>query len=136
MYTIAVKRDFVAEHYLVGGDWGEENKTHSHHYQIELEVEGKELDQYGFLIDVVDVQSHLDAQVHYYRDKTLNDLPEFKGLNPSIECFAYILCRRLSDDINASDWSSIVVKIWENDNTWASYRNVQQDAARVTKFDL
>jgi 6-pyruvoyltetrahydropterin/6-carboxytetrahydropterin synthase len=135
MYTIAVKRDLVAQHYLVGRDWGEENKTHSHHYQVQLEVEGKELDQHGYLMDIVDIQSHLDAQVQYYRDKTLNDLPEFKGLNPSIECFAFILCRMLSDNINAPDRSIITVKIWENDNTWASYSKVKQGAAHVTKFD-
>ena len=26
MYTIAIKSDFVAQHYLIGGDWGEENQ--------------------------------------------------------------------------------------------------------------
>ena len=26
MYTIAVKRDLVAQHYLVGGDWGKKIK--------------------------------------------------------------------------------------------------------------
>jgi 6-pyruvoyltetrahydropterin/6-carboxytetrahydropterin synthase len=135
MYTIAVKRDFVAQHYLVGRDSGEENKTHSHHYQVELEVAGIELDQYGYLMNIVDIQSHLDAQVHRYRDRTLNDLPEFKGLNPSIECFAFILCSVLSDNIIASDKSIITVKIWENDNTWASYSKVEKGEAHVPDFD-
>jgi 6-pyruvoyltetrahydropterin/6-carboxytetrahydropterin synthase len=134
MYTVAVKRHFVAQHYLVGTDYATENKTHSHHYQVELEVEGKELDQHGYLIDVVDIQSHLDAQVSYYRDKTLNDLPEFKGLNPSIECFAFILCRIFSKTLNVPSTSSIIVKIWENDNTWASYRKAAQETAHDVEF--
>ena len=25
MYTVAVRRDLIARHYLIGGDWGAEN---------------------------------------------------------------------------------------------------------------
>ena len=35
MYTVSVKRDFTAYHYLVGGNWGAENDKHAHHYYIE-----------------------------------------------------------------------------------------------------
>ena len=41
MYSLAIRRDFVAQHYLIGGDWGAENQKHSHHYQVEVQVEGK-----------------------------------------------------------------------------------------------
>ena len=40
MYTVAVSREFIAHHFLVGGDWGRENQKHSHHYRIELQLEG------------------------------------------------------------------------------------------------
>jgi len=127
MYTVAVKRDFVAQHYLIGSDWGEEKRKHSHHYLVELQVKGSKLDKRGYLLNVIDIQSYLDEQVHYYKDKTLNDLPEFMGLNPSIECFAFILCEKLSDRINAPAANIIAVKIWESDNIWASYMRVKQD---------
>jgi 6-pyruvoyltetrahydropterin/6-carboxytetrahydropterin synthase len=29
MYTVSVKRDFIASHFLVGGDWGNENECHA-----------------------------------------------------------------------------------------------------------
>lgn len=122
MYTIAVKRDFVAQHYLIGGDWGEENKRHSHHYQIEVQLEGSDLNQHGFLADIVDVESHLRELVIYYKDKTLNDLTEFAGLNPSLESFAFIICRMLSDKIKAQNVLFLTVKLWENDIAWGSYR--------------
>ena len=93
MYILAVKRDFVARHFLVGGDWGAENELHSHHYQVEVQLEGKILDEHGYLVDIVAVEAHLDELVAYYRDQTLNDLPEFAGLNPSIEHFARLLRR-------------------------------------------
>jgi 6-pyruvoyltetrahydropterin/6-carboxytetrahydropterin synthase len=122
MYLVAVKRDFVAQHYLVGGDWGAENQRHSHHYQVEVELSGPTLDEHGYLVDIVDIETHLDALVAYYRDKTLNDLPEFAGMNPSIEHFSRIFCRGLKERIKAATLAAVQVKIWETGIAWAAYR--------------
>ena len=122
MYSLGVKRDFIARHFLIGGDWGQENFPNSHHYVLELQLEGAELDQHGYLVDIVDINTHLEALVGHYRDKTLNDLPEFKDLNPSLEHFARIFCQALSARIEAPHLSRVIVKMWENDTTWASYR--------------
>jgi len=122
MYTVAVKRDFVAQHHLVGGDWGAENVKHSHHYAVEVQLEGDTLDQHGYLVDIVDIEKHLDDLVAHYRDKTLNDLPEFPGLNPSIEHFSRILCQTLASRINAATLKVVTVKLRENEIAWASYR--------------
>jgi 6-pyruvoyltetrahydropterin/6-carboxytetrahydropterin synthase len=122
MYTVAVKRDFVAQHFLIGGDWGAENEWHSHRYQVEVQLQGPTLDRHGYLVDIVDINRHLEALVAQYRDKTLNDLPEFKGLNPSLEHFARIFCQTLSERIQAPNLSAVVVSMWENESTWAAYR--------------
>lgn len=122
MYQVAVKRDFIAQHYLIGGDWGAENVLHSHHYQVELILEGPALDQHGYMVDIVDVESALEAIKANYMDRTLNDLPEFEGLNPSIEHFTRIICEALANRIQAENVSSITVKIWENEIAWAAYR--------------
>jgi 6-pyruvoyltetrahydropterin/6-carboxytetrahydropterin synthase len=119
-YTLAVKRDFVAQHYLVGGDWGAENEIHSHNYQVEVQLEGKILDEHGYLVDIVALEAHLDELVAYYRDQTLNDLPEFTGLNPSIEHFARLLCQELISRLK-EPLSAVRVQIWENDIAWAAY---------------
>ncbi len=120
-YTVAVKRDFVARHFLFGGDWGAENSVHSHHYQVELRLEGESLDEHGYLVDIVDVESNLDWVVNIFKDKTLNDLSEFQGLNPSIEHLARIVCNLLLDRINLVPIGAITVRVWENDIAWASY---------------
>ena len=122
MYTLAVKRTLTAQHYLVGGDWGLENELHSHHYQIEVQLQGKELDQHGYLVDIVDVEARLEELLDYYRDKTLNDLVEFKGLNPSIEHFARILCGQLRQQLRAPNLTALQVTIWENEIAWTAYR--------------
>jgi 6-pyruvoyltetrahydropterin/6-carboxytetrahydropterin synthase len=122
MYTVAVKRDFIAQHYLIGGDWGAENDLHSHHYFLELQLEGAELDQHGYLVDIVDIESNLAALIAQFRDQTLNELPVFKGLNPSIEHFSRILCLELDRRIRAANITVLTVVLWENEIAWASYR--------------
>ena len=122
MYTVTVKRDFIAQHYLIGGDWGSENILHSHHYAVELQLEGPELDQHGYLVDIVDIETNLDALVDEYSDQTLNELPTFKGLNPSIEHFSRILCLELDRRILAANITALTVKLWENEIAWACYR--------------
>ncbi len=120
-YTLAVARDFAARHYLVGGDWGPENELHSHHYRVEAQVEGKDLDRHGYLVDIVALEAHLTELAAYFRDRTLNELPEFAGMNPSIENLARIMGQELMGRIKEPIYA-LTVKIWENDIAWAAYR--------------
>ncbi len=121
MYTLAVRRDFIARHFLVGGDWGPENFPNSHHYILELQLEGRELDQHGYLVDIVDVEKHLGELIVYFKEKMLNDLPEFKGLNPSLEHFARIFASSLSGSIKAQNITALKVVLWENESAWAAF---------------
>lgn len=122
MYTLGVRRDFIARHFLIGGDWGPENFPNSHHYVLELQLEGKVLDQHGYLVDIVDVGRHLDEIIGQYKEQMLNDCPAFAGLNPSIEHFARILAMSLSERIQAKNISTVRVVLWENESAWAAYR--------------
>jgi len=121
MYTLGVKRDFIARHFLIGGDWGVENFPNSHHYMLELQLEGQELDQHGYLVDIVEVEKHLDEIVAYYKDEMLNEKPEFLGLNPSLEHFARILATTLQNRIQAENITLLKVILWENESAWAAY---------------
>lgn len=122
MYTVNVKRDFIAQHFLIGGDWGSENQKHSHHYQLNVELEGASLDKHGYLVDILDIEKNVDEMVSRYKEVTLNDLPEFKGLNPSIEHFSRILCQALLKRISAPNVRALKVTIKENQIASASYR--------------
>jgi 6-pyruvoyltetrahydropterin/6-carboxytetrahydropterin synthase len=122
MYNVAVARDFIASHYLIGGDWGAENELHAHHYKIEIVLFGEELDEHGYLVDIVDIENTLDDLVSKYRDNTLNDLEEFNGLNPSIEHFSRILCEAFTSRLNSKNILIVELKIWENEIAWAGFR--------------
>lgn len=121
MYRVAVQRDFIAQHYLFGGDWGAENEPHSHRYVLELELSGKTLNQHNYLVDIDHIKESMAQQVNYYQDRLLNDLPEFASVNPSVEHFSRMLCEALSRKIDAENISRVTVRLWENQDAWASY---------------
>lgn len=122
MYKLAVKKDFIAQHFLFGGDWGAENQKHSHHYRLEIQLTGKDLDSHGFVVDVMKVNEHLEELITRFRDKTLNDLPEFKDINPSIENLARISYQTLHRSMHEDVALTFKVKIWEDEIAWVVYR--------------
>lgn len=122
MYSVAVSREFVAQHFLIGGDWGPENDWHSHHYRVEVRLDGESLDQHNYLVDIVEIEEALETLVAHFRDKTLNEMPEFNGENPSVELFAQRFATAFSDRISAPNIRIITATLWENEIAWASYR--------------
>ena len=121
-YSIGVRGDFIAQHYLVGGDFGAESEKHSHHYVVEVIVEGNELDEYGFVVDIVRLKVILEESVNHYRDRTLNDLHEFKDINPGSEVFAQVLAERFRVALKDTLIVALTVKLWEDEAAWASCR--------------
>ena len=126
-YSVTVKRELIAQHFLVGGDWGRENELNSHRYEIQARYEGSSLDRHGFLIDIDAISGILDGLVDRYRDRTLNELPEFDGLNPSVEHFARILSDQLV--ITAPNVDGLEVTVWEDGDASAAYRRALGDTA-------
>ena len=120
MYRLAITRDFIARHFLIGGDWGAENVKHSHHYKVQVLLRGEELDQHGYLVDIVELEEALAKTIARFRDKTLNDLAPFDGLNPSLERFARVFYEDLHAMLPLNDLS-LAVRLWENDRDWAAY---------------
>jgi 6-pyruvoyltetrahydropterin/6-carboxytetrahydropterin synthase len=110
----------------VGGDFGPEGSLHSHHYRVELVVAGSALDGHGFLVDIVRLREELDRLLGRYRDRTLNDLPDFAGLNPGVEVVARAMAQTLARALAAEEMDTLTVKLWENDTAWASYRVVRE----------
>lgn len=122
MYSLSLHRNFTARHFLIGGDWGAENRLHAHDYRLEVQIHGDELDPHGFLVDLVKLEEHVEELLNGYRDRVLNELPEFSGLNPSLEHFARIVCLALDGSLQAPGLRSLEVRIWEDANASASYR--------------
>jgi 6-pyruvoyltetrahydropterin/6-carboxytetrahydropterin synthase len=123
MYELAITRDFIARHYLVGGDWGAENEVHSHHYRAEIRIAGDRLDRHGYLIDIVELDRAIGTVIGEVGECVLNDLPAFAGLNPSLEHFARILWEMLTARVSLGG-RTVTVKLWESERDWAAYSAV------------
>jgi 6-pyruvoyltetrahydropterin/6-carboxytetrahydropterin synthase len=121
MYSIAIERQFKAQHYLIGGDWGAENKIHAHQYKVEVRVKGETLDEHGYLLDIVDLEQAFEKIIACYQGRVLNDLHEFAELNPSIEHLSHILFQNLRKFINTPNIQSMRVKVWESTVAWSAY---------------
>jgi 6-pyruvoyltetrahydropterin/6-carboxytetrahydropterin synthase len=122
MYSLSLKRRFVANHYLVGGDWGAENLPHAHAYQMEVGVESSALDAHGYVIDLVLLEKVVEETLAKFRDRTLNDRPEFVGLNPSLEHFARILAEAIDQGLAVTPIAGLEVRLWEHEAAFAAYR--------------
>lgn len=120
MYSLAITRDFIARHYLIGGDWGRENALHSHHYRLEIRLAAAGLDRHGYLVDIVELDRAAQAVIGRLSERVLNDLPEFAGLNPSIERLAHLVWSDLMRVLNL-DQQTLSVRVWENESDWAGY---------------
>lgn len=122
MYSLGVQREFRARHYLIGGDWGDENIEHPHRYRLKLVLEAEALDRHGFLVDIVEVERHLDEVTAGFRDQTLNALAAFANLNPSIERLATVIHLACKERLAPFRLAALAVTIWEDDIAWTSYR--------------
>ena len=122
MYRVAVRRSFIALHYLTGADAGAENRLHAHHYLMELILEGERLDESGYLADIAELDELLQGFLDRVANATLNELADFQGLNPSLEHFARIAANWLNKEITATHATGLTIVLWEDDSAWASYR--------------
>lgn len=121
-YQLACRRDFVAQHFLTVPDPGPEGEVHSHRYSVEVRFSGPSLDEYGYLVDIDDVNAILDDLEDRYRDALLNDLPAFEGENPSVERFARLFGDRIEAALDDPNPTELQVRLWEDDDAWASHR--------------
>ncbi len=124
MYALSVETAFTAYHFLIGGDWGAENDRHPHEYRVEVRIQGETLDRHGYLVDITDVEQQLSALKERYEHATLNEQPEFAGLNPSIEHFSRILWETLVRNTATIDplrIREVRVRVWESGIAAAAY---------------
>jgi 6-pyruvoyltetrahydropterin/6-carboxytetrahydropterin synthase len=121
MYQVALLNKFSARHFLTGGDWGRENESHGHEYTVELCLEGPELNEQGFLVDLDIMERGLEKCLEQLGGRTLNEVPELAVMNPSIERLAAFICDNVVIE-DGAELVSMAVKVWEDGKAWALCR--------------
>lgn len=115
-YTLNVVKTFKAQHKLTVVDEGPESVPHFHDFKVIVTLVGDDLDSAGYLVDITEVERCMGMVMGYFSEGLLNELPEFEGLNPSVEHFARIFFERLAEEwYAASDVRIQQVTLWEDD---------------------
>jgi len=121
MYEIKIKTDFAAAHCLreVGGKC---ESLHGHNFTVEVAVESAALDELGMVIDFRILKTKTQAVLQALDHRYLNELPLFKGKNPSSENLASYIFEELARQIDQQDYRVSWVAVWESETSRATYR--------------
>ncbi len=104
--------EFDAAHSLPGYQ-GKCANLHGHTYKAEVVVEGA-VGANGFVMDFYDLKRILAAALADLDHRCLNDLLQ----NPTAEMIAQEICRRLKQELEATEIRLVSLKLWEGRNKW------------------
>jgi 6-pyruvoyltetrahydropterin/6-carboxytetrahydropterin synthase len=121
MYEIKIKTDFAAAHCLreVGGKC---ESLHGHNFTVEVAIESEALDELGMVIDFRILKTKTQAVLQALDHRYLNELPLFKGKNPSSENLASYIFEELARQIDQQGYWVSWVAVWESETSRATYR--------------
>jgi 6-pyruvoyltetrahydropterin/6-carboxytetrahydropterin synthase len=123
MFEVSVEDSFSAGHALRGYRGKCEN-PHGHNYKVRITLAGESLDQIGLLYDFKDLKSLMNQVIDRLDHQFLNDIDEFRNLNPSAENMAKHFYEEISRRLHAVTDGRVrvkQVKLWETDTTTATY---------------
>ena len=121
MYTLKVKSGFSAAHFLKDYKGKCEN-IHGHNWDVQIEIRGEKLDNYGLLIDFRDLKNELKGILETFDHKLINDIDYFKDKNPSCENISRSIFEALEDKFKKFNIELSEVTVWETPDSSASYR--------------
>jgi 6-pyruvoyltetrahydropterin/6-carboxytetrahydropterin synthase len=120
MYVLTVRDHFDAAHSLRGYD-GECQRLHGHTWDIEVSVEGTQLDGIGILYDFKTLKDDLRSVVDAYDHQYLNEVVPFDAMNATAENLARVIHERLSAKIDGPVRVTEVA-VWESPIARLVYR--------------
>jgi 6-pyruvoyltetrahydropterin/6-carboxytetrahydropterin synthase len=122
MFEVTIEETFAAGHALRNYRGKCEN-VHGHNYRCQVTLEGAELDEIGLLVDFVELKRVVHGVLDRLDHQWLNEFPPFDVLNPSAENMARYIYQQIADGLKVREGVRIsLVKLWETDTAYATYR--------------
>lgn len=124
MYQIVTRFHFDSAHYLRCYN-GKCSHLHGHRWEIEVCIEGSQLDEQGMLIDFGDVKSLLHPLTEQFDHSLINDHESFSEgkLNPTAENLAFYFFAELKKSLPLRNRCRLAwVKVYESPDSWAVYK--------------
>lgn len=124
MFELKVKTRFAGAHQLTMVGQKCEN-LHGHNWNVEVCVQGENLNSAGVLADFGDIKKAVRQVVKGELDhKFLNELDMFEGVQPTSERIAVYIANRVQTLLNENALEKIRVSrvmAWESEDACATY---------------
>lgn len=97
-------------------------RVHGHNYKVEVGITNDNIShETGMIMDFNDIKKIFKENVEEYLDhRHLNDLPDFKLINPTAEAMSKFIFDRLKPHIKNLSF----IKVWETDTSYCNYREI------------
>lgn len=120
MFDIFIKTHFSGAHHL--RDYpGECEVPHGHNWKIKVTVRTSQLDDVGMGIDFKILKQYVKEVVDRLDHKDLNNLEQFKKLNPSSEHIAVFIFDNLQALLDQNRYRIYSVRVMETDTQGVTY---------------
>jgi 6-pyruvoyltetrahydropterin/6-carboxytetrahydropterin synthase len=120
IYELYIETHFSAAHALKGYQ-GDCARLHGHNWIIRVYVRCRKLDDIGIGIDFRIVKDHVKNVLRELDHAHINDLPQFREVNPTSENIATYLYRELGKRINTGSIEVSKIKVSETPNAGVFY---------------
>ncbi len=120
MNTIGVQVEFSAAHHHKGADEACQ-KIHGHNYRLEVRLSSPRLEN-GMVMDFRLVRSAAREAIKEWDHSLLNEIEDFKGMEPTTENISRVLYEKLSEKFSGEEARLEEVRVWEKWDCWASWR--------------
>ena len=120
MYELDITREFSAAHMLKGYN-GLCSNLHGHNWTVQVFIRASELDEIGIAADFTVIKRELTALLAQFDHKYLNELPEFKEINPTSENIARIVFEKLRPAFKEPGVILDRVRVCESPTSGATY---------------
>jgi len=121
MFELTVEDHFDSAHRLAGYP-GECAEIHGHTWRVSVTVTGDRLGDVGLSIDFKDIAAVLSRVVRRYDHRFLNDLEEFRDINPTAEHLAREMFGKLSAELDGDGARVTAVTVGEGNRYRLTYR--------------
>ena len=119
MYELVVTDNFAAAHNLRGYK-GKCESLHGHNWKVEVTLAANTLDRLGMVMDFKEAKQALGAVLERYDHKYLNEVDDFREINPTTENMARIIFERLAG-VLPQHVAVCGVAVWESERCCARY---------------
>lgn len=119
MFELIVETDFSAAHNLREYK-GQCERLHGHNWKVQVVLKAEKLDRLGMVVDFRDAKKIIGEILSRFDHTYLNELADFKVLNPTTENLSMVLYEELSDKLPTGVTVSKVTT-WESDRCGAVY---------------